>query len=86
MSRCRSCGASIVWARTTNGKLMPVDAVAHDEGNVLLTWGDEEGVPTRFASVLTGTALETQRGASPEFMHRSHFATCVDANKHRRRK
>jgi hypothetical protein len=31
---CRSCGASIVWLKTTRGSLMPVDAGSVKAGDV----------------------------------------------------
>ena len=33
MSRCRSCGAEIVWVKTMSRKLMPVDAGTWEEGD-----------------------------------------------------
>lgn len=34
MGTCRSCGASIVWARGSWGKAMPLDQCAVSEGNI----------------------------------------------------
>lgn len=53
---CRSCGAAIIWLKTSNGKNCPCDAA---------TVADEDEV----------------------FDHRkhiSHFATCPNADQHRR--
>lgn len=36
MSTCRACPAEIRWARTTNGKAIPLDATPHPDGNVRL--------------------------------------------------
>jgi len=36
MNTCRSCGASIRWARTTNDRPIPLDAEPDPAGNVLL--------------------------------------------------
>lgn len=55
--RCRSCGAAIVWVRTTSGKAMPVNAGS-------ATVGDLTFEPGR---------------------HVSHFSTCPDASKFRRK-
>ena len=33
MSRCRSCGAQVTWAKTELGKSMPIERVAAD-GNL----------------------------------------------------
>lgn len=34
MGTCRSCGASVIWAKTAKGKSMPLEAVPPSEGNV----------------------------------------------------
>lgn len=86
MSQCRSCGTSVLWCRTTNGRNMPVDALAHEDGNVFVTWGQDDLAGVRLATVLTGDVLVARRLESPELMHRPHFATCPDADKHRRKK
>lgn len=36
MSTCRACPAEIRWARTTNGKTIPLDAEPDPAGNVRL--------------------------------------------------
>ena len=58
ISRCRSCGAEIVWMKTDLGKNIPVDAddVVDPEATVF----------------------------DPDTMT-SHFATCPDANKWRKK-
>jgi hypothetical protein len=53
---CRSCGAAIVWFKTSAGKNMPVDAAGVTQEDLVLDL-------TR---------------------HTSHFATCPQANQHRR--
>jgi hypothetical protein len=55
---CSSCGASIVWFRTSTGKKMPVE-----ESSTLPTDAEHQLDMTR---------------------HKSHFATCPNANQHRR--
>lgn len=82
MSRCRSCGAPILWARSWSGRSMPVDAEPCDEGNLVI---ETESGGARVALVLTGDALAvTRRGPAP--LHRSHFATCPNASQHRSRR
>lgn len=69
MTRCRSCGAPIVWAVTAAGKRMPLDAepvYAIGSGVVSLN-GDEVAVVER-----------------PRPLYVSHFATCPNADQHRR--
>ena len=61
-TRCRSCGARIVWFTTKSGKLMPANA--EPEKRLVLN----EGV-----AHVADTYL-------------SHFATCPNANEHRREK
>ncbi len=64
-SKCRSCGAYIIWLKTSTGKNIPVDADSLDD-------------------------VEIEGGEKPIFDakagHISHFATCPNADKHRRRK
>lgn len=36
---CRSCGAAIIWAKTINGKAIPLDAEPVAGGNVSLHGG-----------------------------------------------
>lgn len=57
-SKCRSCGAPIVWFKTSAGKKIPVDAATVEP--------------------------EDQQLQLPR--HVSHFATCPDADKFRRKR
>lgn len=76
MSTCRSCQAPIRWATTARGKAMPLDPRPTSDGNVVL---DNQGA----AVVLADEALAAMRdGGVPLFT--SHFATCPNANEHRR--
>lgn len=69
MSGCRSCGAEIVWAITTSGKRMPIDAAPVPNGNVTLR-DDGGDAPT---------ALVGKGGT-----HVSHYATCSEAKQWRK--
>ena len=80
MSKCKACGAEIVWIRMTGGKMMPCDA---------------QKIPFRknFASGELSLVLPDGRVVrgdldleSEEFGYQSHFATCPAANKFRRGK
>jgi hypothetical protein len=66
---CASCGAAIIWTITEAGKRMPVDAVPAGKVTVLVR--DPHG------------------GSTPISKSRdhyvSHFATCPNAQQHRRR-
>ncbi len=71
MAKCRSCGATIWWVKTTRGKAMPIDPVETTEGNINLC----EGV----AHVLG--PIEQEPGKA---YYTSHFATCPHAARHRK--
>lgn len=84
MSRCKSCGAEIIWAATSQGKAMPVDAEPNPDGNVLVT--------KRSGMVPLATVMGRDKaGDMAELLaddlssaHTSHFATCPHAAAHRR--
>lgn len=71
IGRCRSCGARIIWCSTVRGKSMPVDWAPSDDGNLII---DGDGV-ARVIDLLSPKD-------SPR--HKSHFATCPDADEHRK--
>lgn len=81
MADCRGCGASIVWAATSAGGMMPVDPMPAPErdGNVRL-FTDDDGVHCEVLGPLDIVAMPDE-GAS---LHRSHFATCPQAARFRR--
>ncbi len=77
-SKCRSCGADIYWATTEKGKSMPVNVEREMDGNISL-----------FLHRPTGelTAMVHKPGGGPwEDRYVSHFATCPQAQQHRRGK
>jgi len=69
MATCKSCGATILWAKTTLGKSIPVDEKPSPDGNLILTNGIVQVVPV-------------VHGAANRFT--SHFATCPHADSHRK--
>lgn len=81
VSRCRSCRAEILWARTERGKKMPLDAqpvadaTTETRGLFVLRELDHKDAPLALAA----WGLE---GTEPHY--RSHFATCEFAAQHRR--
>lgn len=79
MTRCRSCKAPILWARTERGKNMPLDAepyVGPEPGGLFVLREPDEPKPL---------AVAVPPGAFPDEPHyRSHFATCPHAADHRR--
>ena len=75
-AKCRSCGAEIIWCKTTSGKSMPVDVAPAKGGTIEIVDGIAE---------IAGEVKRDQSDAGlVPFLHKSHFATCPDAAKHRR--
>lgn len=81
MTRCRACGAPIIWIKTASGKAMPCDAKP-------IVYRKEPGAKEKVVTpngevlscVLDGPAEEmTGIGYIP------HWATCPQANKFRRK-
>jgi hypothetical protein len=75
MSLCRSCDAPIKWAKTRAGKTIPVDAEPSADGNLVL-------VPD-FLGGLFALAADSDPDKP---RHKSHFATCPNADAHRKAK
>lgn len=82
MARCKSCGEEIVWMKTKNGRDMPCDpnlvpfwAKFKGKGKVVTLEGDV--VSCEFEGPLDEM---TNVGRIP------HWATCPNANQHRRRR
>lgn len=72
-STCRSCGELIFWASTDQGK-MPVDDEPDPAGNLLLTPG-----------LYPKVTVVSQGGRAPgTALYRSHFASCSEAQRHRK--
>jgi len=75
-NHCRSCNAKVIWAKTVKGRAMPLDANPYDDGTLYLdeklmkVYTDLEQVPAN---------CEVQSG------YKSHFATCPEAGKWRKR-
>ena len=78
LSRCRSCKAEIVWAVTGTGSPMPFDAEPDPKGEWRLA-AAPAGRPPRAVYV----PVEKRAGLERELL-RVHFASCPDADKHRR--
>ena len=79
MSRCKSCGAPIKWIKMKSGKTMPVDAkpITYKcdlhKGNLTLITPDGKVAKGFFDP------------GSDKIGYTSHFDTCPNAGKHRRR-
>lgn len=72
VKNCQSCGAPIFFAATGTGKRIPLDAEPTEDGNIVILDGEACVIPK-------GTYL----AGKPQY--RSHFATCPNAARHRRR-
>lgn len=73
---CRACGAAIFFVLSASGKSVPLDAVPADNGNYEI--GDD-GI----ARVVTKERICEIEEGSPLYL--SHFATCPDAKKFRKK-
>lgn len=70
---CRTCGAAVLWAIMPSGKRMPFDPIQVDHGaNRYVIDGDPP----------QARPIPVQ---NPDPGYVSHFATCPDAERHRRR-
>ena len=81
MSRCKSCGAEIIWIKTPAGKAMPCnpEPIVYWKtkgGNIKIVTPNGEVV-----SAETSGIPGTESGIG----YISHFATCPAAAKHRKR-
>lgn len=84
IDQCRSCKAEIVWAITERGKRMPVDKLPSKKGNLMLVWRTGEVTP--LAVYLTTEQIAAFDGSLQRHrMHLSHFVTCKEADKWRKR-
>jgi len=95
MTACRSCSSRILWAKTTSGKLIAVDAEPDSDWDQPILDPDGTLAPT-------GRQVPAKRGSVPEVQvvaaganelalvgesrrrWRPHFATCPDASEWRR--
>ena len=81
MATCRTCGEEVTWTITTNGKMMPVDAIPTEDGNFyLVDEGDTHPTAYYYVPMFPPTAADGFDGDRYD----SHFATCPSADEHRR--
>lgn len=85
MSRCKSCAAPIVWAKTRTGKSMPLDVDPVPHGNVTIVDYVNPGAVTPTPVVVVGQLALDDTPVSV-WRYQSHFSTCPDAVAHRRRR
>jgi hypothetical protein len=84
VTRCRSCNAEIFWGVIgQDGRKIPVDATATEDGNLSVDWPRDPEFPPRVEAL--GVGVARARRAAGESLYRTHFATCPNAAKHRKR-
>lgn len=74
---CKTCQSVIWWAVTVHGKAMPMDAGAKVGGEWVICGKTDRGAPMI-------RRLEPLLDAGKE-RYRPHWATCPDADDHRKR-
>ena len=81
MARCKSCGAEIIWIKTTSGKAMPCNA------KEVVYWENKDGKANivRPNGEVVRADLEGEDGKESGIGYISHFATCPNASAHRRK-
>jgi len=85
---CRSCGAPIEWAITPDGKRIPIDVQAVEDGNILLSHKSLEEPPVAFVQSKSNIEIlrsQAKLSGQPHVLFKSHFATCPNAAKHRKK-
>jgi hypothetical protein len=75
---CGSCQAEVIWATTTRGRKMLVDAAAYEDGTIVLEL--QHGGLAPLARVLPVTKRFGRKD-----LRKSHFAMCPQAAQWRRR-
>lgn len=73
---CKTCDRPMIWTVTERDKRMPVDAQPSDTGTVALSTQN---------GVVRSRVLPVKLRFGRKDLRTSHFATCPDAAKHRRR-
>ena len=82
MTKCRSCGANIIWIITKTGRKMPCNAepIFFDLANM-----NDEGTKV-FVKDNRIIAIGIENPEGQEVGYISHFATCPEAEKWRKKK
>jgi hypothetical protein len=73
---CNHCQAPILWATTTAGARMPIDADPHPDGNVLV---DDAG--GHLVAGVLGVGQAAGARARGQLLHRHHKLTCPHASR-----
>ena len=80
MSQCRSCQAEILWARTENGKAMPMEEQPSEEGKFVCigVHVDDRG---RQTPVMSSNLQNPEREDERRWV--CHWAKCPASDQHR---
>lgn len=82
MARCKSCGREIVWVQMQSGSMMPCDPA------IIMYWGSIRGKHTIITpnGETVRCELDGPLNDSTGVGYVPHWATCPNADSHRRRK
>lgn len=82
---CRSCHAAVIWAKTRAGKTMPLDHEPREDGNFFVSLPVDVSAPIVAVPVNEqSTEAAGYRRDPTRSRFVSHFATCPNADQHRR--
>ena len=89
MSKCKSCGADIIWIKTAAGKNMPCDAqpISYDTAHPATAECVQGG--RQVLTLVTPDGRITRGIYNPEsekYGYLSHFSTCPNADSFRKGK
>lgn len=80
--KCRSCGQQVIWIKTVAGKNMPCNPT-------LVTYKDQQGgkekIVTPNGEVHSAEIVESGTPNATGIGYISHFATCPNAARHRKK-
>ncbi len=80
MPNCRSCGANIKWVKTQRGKNMPIDVESIDPAAA----SDGDFIVSQDGQVIKVGSERAPEIDTNKTWHISHFATCPNADAHRK--
>ena len=83
MARCKSCGKEIRWIKTAAGKNMPVDA---EEITYRKNGKGKSIIVTKNGEVHAANIVPNGTPDATGVGYISHFATCPNADQHRKSK
>ena len=85
VTTCKSCGAKIVWIKTQNGRSMPCN---EEQVEYQKNYRGAALIVTKDGEVVRGNIIKEGGSALVPIVdgigYVSHFATCPNADKHRR--